>query len=174
MPFWNVKFANSALSRYLIASCLKESIAYIAIFSSEWLPAAIKWIERTANILPQTWSEKFHMLSTRLKIRLIQGWTQAHILTSQSSHLHIPQICQEVTKNTISQNNTVKEPKTLRSTLKHKETQHWQITIRIRYGQVLTFFQQHVELWCGFLHLETTVLSQSRQSLGLSFCLAEC
>lgn len=55
MSFWNVKLASSALSRYLMASCLKESIAYIAIFSSEWLPAETKCRERTAQILPQTW-----------------------------------------------------------------------------------------------------------------------
>lgn len=47
ISFWNVKLANSDLSRYLMASCLEESIAYIAVFSSKWLPATTKWSART-------------------------------------------------------------------------------------------------------------------------------
>lgn len=55
MSFWKVKLASSARSKYFIPSCLKESMAYIAIFSSWWLPAEIKWFAKTDHILAQTW-----------------------------------------------------------------------------------------------------------------------
>ena len=57
MSFWKVKLASSARSKYFMPSCLRESMAYIAIFSSWWLPAEIKWFAKTDQILAQTWSK---------------------------------------------------------------------------------------------------------------------
>lgn len=57
MSFWKVKLASSARSKYFIPSCLRESMAYIAIFSSWWLPAEIKWFAKTDQILAQTWKK---------------------------------------------------------------------------------------------------------------------
>jgi hypothetical protein len=62
---WNVKLASSGLSRHLIISSCRELIAYMAIFSSAWLPATTKWEERTAQILPQTWNQ-----SNKLTVKL--------------------------------------------------------------------------------------------------------
>ena len=79
MSFWKVKLASSARSKYFIPSCLKESMAYIAIFSSWWLPAEIKWFAKTDHILAQTWKRNQQKI---LGCNSIIHSSMQHVITS--------------------------------------------------------------------------------------------
>lgn len=87
ISFWNVKLASSARSKYFIPSCLKESIAYIAIFSSGWLPAEIKWLARTDHILAHTWKEHYRFNVTRKNPQYIMKCYMQTICISSMSRL---------------------------------------------------------------------------------------
>lgn len=59
MSFWNVNLFSSARSKYFMPSCLRESMAYIATFSSLWLPAVMKWCDKTVHMRAHTYKREF-------------------------------------------------------------------------------------------------------------------
>jgi hypothetical protein len=88
MSFWKVKLASSARSKYFIPSCLRESMAYMAIFSSWWLPAEIKWFAKTDQILAQTWNKYQRKTLKPVKKSKCNWWCKQEIIVEQHAFMN--------------------------------------------------------------------------------------